>query len=99
MKAKIILYGWALSWIFLFAGAGTMDSGNYMAGALLSAVWFAFSLALITNEEACGKEMDRFEAWMDSLFSNFCECKGINKGNGILRQQTMRDIRGADRRG
>lgn len=67
MKAKIILYGWAISWLFLFAGVGTMENGNELAGALLLAVWFGFSFALMGNEEACGKELERFEEWMVRL--------------------------------
>ena len=50
MKAKVILYGWVISWIFLFAGIGTMEYGNEPEGSLLCAVWFVFSLFLIGNE-------------------------------------------------
>ena len=54
MKAKVILYGWAISWLFLLAGADTMEYGNFAAGLLLFAVWVVFSLLLIGNEKACG---------------------------------------------
>ena len=67
MKAKVILYGWVVSWIFLFAGIGTMENGSELAGALLATVWFAISFALIKNEEACGEELDRVEEWMVRL--------------------------------
>lgn len=67
MKAKVILYGWAVSWLFLFAGAGTMESGGYMAGALLCMVWFIFNFALIKNEKECIEELERFEEWMVRL--------------------------------
>lgn len=60
MKAKVILYGWAISWLFLLAGADTMEYGNFAVGVLLFAVWVVFSLLLIGNEEA-----NHFEAWMD----------------------------------
>ena len=67
MKAKVILYGWAISWLFLLAGADTMEYGNFAAGLLLFAVWVVFSLLLIGTEMACGEEADRFEAWMDQV--------------------------------
>ena len=75
MKAKVILYGWALSWLFLFAGAGTMDNGRYMAGTLLCVVWFAFSFALIANEREC------FEEWMVRLLGG--SDKDNNQGLGF----------------
>ena len=65
MKTKVIVYGWVISWLFLFSGINTMEYGNELAGSLLCAVWFVFSLLLIGNEETCGKEADRFEAWME----------------------------------
>ena len=49
MKAKVILYGWALSWLSLFAGIGTMEHGSMLAGSLLCSVWFFFSYMLIGN--------------------------------------------------
>lgn len=64
MKTKVILYGWAVSWLFLFAGIGTMDSGNYVTGMFLFLVWVAFSLLLMKNENECRKELDRFDRWM-----------------------------------
>ena len=81
MKAKVILYGWALSWLFLFAGAGTMDNGRYMAGVLLCVVWFAFSFALIANEKECYEEADRFEEWMGRLLGG--SDKDNNQGLGF----------------
>lgn len=67
MKAKVILYGWAISWIFLFAGIGTIENDRELTGVLLCTVWFVFSLLLIGNEKACGEEANRFEAWMDKV--------------------------------
>ena len=67
MKAKVILYGWAFSWLFLIAGVGTMEKGGMLAGGLLCAVWFFFSYMLIGNEAACLCELDRFEEWMVRL--------------------------------
>ena len=52
MKTKVILYGWAISWIFLFAGIGTIENDRELTGALLCTVWFVFSLLLIGNEKA-----------------------------------------------
>lgn len=65
MKAKVILYGWVISWLFLFAGIDTMEYGNEPEGSLLCTIWFVFSFLLIGNEEECGKEADRFVAWID----------------------------------
>ena len=81
MKAKIILYGWVISWIFLFAGIGTMENGGELAGALLSTVWFGFSFALIKNEGACDKELERFEEWMVRLLGG--SHKDNNQGVGL----------------
>ena len=67
MKAKVILYGWALSWLSLFAGIGTMEHGSMLAGSLLGSGWFFFSYMLIGNEAACLCELDRFEEWMVRL--------------------------------
>ena len=67
MKAKVILYGWVISWLFLFAGAGTMEHGSFAVGLLLLAVWAVFSLLLLENEKACSEEADRFEEWMVRL--------------------------------
>ena len=67
MKTKVILYGWAISWIFLFAGIGTIENDRELTGALLCTVWFVFILLLIGNEKACGEEADRFEVWMDKV--------------------------------
>ena len=64
MKAKVILYGWALSWLSLFAGIGTMEHGSMLTGSLLCSVWFFFSYMLIGNEAACKREVVRFEEWM-----------------------------------
>ena len=33
MKAKVILYGWCISWFFLFVGAGAMDNGKLAEGS------------------------------------------------------------------
>ena len=67
MKAKVILYGWALSWLSLFAGIGTMEHGSMLTGSLLCSVWFFFSYMLIGNEAACKREVVRFEEWMVRL--------------------------------
>ena len=67
MKAKVLLYGWALSWLSLFAGIGTMEHGSMLTGSLLWSVWFFFSYMLIGNEAACKREVVRFEEWMVRL--------------------------------
>lgn len=74
MKAKVILYGWTASWICLFAGVGTMDfpvqeEGNMVIGFLLIGVWVIFSLLLIANEAACGREANKLEKWIDKIFN------------------------------
>lgn len=79
MKAKVILYGWAASWLFLFAGIGTMEGGNILAGTLLFLVWVAFSLQLIRNESECRKELDRFDRWICQILGG----KDNNQGLGF----------------
>lgn len=79
MKTKVILYGWAISWLFLLAGADTMEYGNFAVGGLLFVVWVVFSLLLIGNEKECGEEADRFEAWMDKVLLRLMG--GSNKDN------------------
>lgn len=70
MKAKVICWGWCLSWFFLFAGIGTVEtselgSRGFVLGSLLCCVWFVFSLLLIANEKECSKEADRLDHWME----------------------------------
>ena len=67
MMTRIILYGWVASWLCLFAGAWKLEAGDWLAGSLLCAVWFAFSWLVILNEGECLREAERFEAWMDRL--------------------------------
>lgn len=67
MKAKVILYGWCISWLFLFIGAGAMDNGKPVEGSLLCFIWFLFSFLLMANEKECSKEADRFESWFIRL--------------------------------
>lgn len=72
MKAKIILYGWLLSWLCLFAGVGTMDfpassDSDVAVGFLLCGVWVLFSLLLINNQRACQEEAEKMEAWFDKI--------------------------------
>lgn len=81
MKAKAILYGWAFSWLFLFAGIGTMEQGNELAGSLLCVVWFVLSLLLIGYEKECTEELDRFEEWMVQLLGG--SDKDNNQGLGF----------------
>lgn len=70
MKAKIILYGWAASWVCLFIGIGTMDypvaeERNMAVGFALIGVWVIFSLLLIANDRLCSREARRLEQWFD----------------------------------
>lgn len=81
MRAKVILYGWVLSWLFLFAGAAAMDSGEWLEGSLLCSVWFMFSWLLIGHEEECGEEAERFEEWMVRLLGG--GDKDNNQGLGF----------------
>lgn len=72
MKARIIYFGWAISWLFLFGGIGTMDtsefgSGRYVLGILLCMVWFAFSWLLILNEKECAADAEKLEKWIDEV--------------------------------
>lgn len=70
MKAKIIYWGWNISWFFLFGGVGTMDTTEFGSfentmGFLFCGVWFVFSLLLICHEQECLVEADKMEKWMD----------------------------------
>ena len=68
MKVRLFLILFiGQSWLFLFAGIGTMEHGSILAGSLLCSVWFFFSYMLIGNEAACLCELDRFEEWMVRL--------------------------------
>ena len=79
MKTKVILYGWAASWLFLFAGIGTMDSGNYTTGMLLFLVWVVFSLLLIRHKNECMKEYERMETGFDNLLKALTGVNGQNR--------------------
>ena len=67
MKAKVIIYGWILSWILLFSGIGTLESSEFGSfkcaiGFMLCSVWVFFSFALLLNEDECneaGKEIEK----------------------------------------
>lgn len=78
MMTRIILYGWVASWLCLFAGAYRLETGDWLAGSLLCAVWFAFSWLVILNESECLREAERFEAWMDRLLGG-----GDDKNQGL----------------
>lgn len=73
MKAKVIYWGWIVSWLFLLGGIGTMEnaelgSGKWLWGVLLCCVWFVFSLLLIDRQDECLEEADKLERWADELF-------------------------------
>lgn len=72
MKAKVIWWGWCISWFLLFAGLGTWENSEFgsfrmLLGILLCLVWVAFSLLLIENEKDCSREVNRMERWMDDM--------------------------------
>lgn len=74
MKAKIILYGWIISWLPLIAGLGTMEwaveTGDpvMLIGLGLFLIWVVFNLLVIKNKKIVEKEVERFEAWFDRTF-------------------------------
>lgn len=74
MKAKIILYGWIISWLPLIAGLGTMEwaveTGDpvMLIGLGLFLIWVVFSLLVIKNKKIVEKEVERFEVWFDRTF-------------------------------
>ena len=75
MKAKVIFFGWYVSWLFLFAGVGTWETSEFgsmkmILGILLSMIWVAFSLLLIQYEKECEAECDRLEKWIDKHIFN-----------------------------
>lgn len=72
MKAKVIWWGWCISWFLLFAGLGTWENSEFgsfgmLLGILLCLVWVTFSLLLIENEKDCSREANRMERWMDDM--------------------------------
>ena len=72
MKAKVIWWGWIVSWFFLFAGIGTWEHAAFgslqaVVGVLLCCVWFGFSLLFIANEKECLAEADRMEKYTDDV--------------------------------
>lgn len=73
MKAKVIWWGWCISWLFLFAGVGTWENSEFgsfgmLLGVLLCLVWLVFSLLLIENDEECSAEADKLEKWVNQHF-------------------------------
>lgn len=74
MKAKIILYGWIISWLPMIAGLGTMEwavetgAPVMLIGLGLFLIWVIFSLLVIKNKKIVEKEVERFEAWFDRTF-------------------------------
>lgn len=74
MKAKIILYGWIISWLPMIAGLGTMEwavetgAPVMLIGLGLFLIWVVFSLLVIKNKKIVEKEVERFEAWFDRTF-------------------------------
>ncbi len=79
MKAKVIWWGWCISWFFLFAGVGTWENSEFgsfgmLLGILLCLVWLAFSLLLIENEKGCSRESEKLDKWVDKYVFK------INKG-------------------
>lgn len=73
MKAKVILWVWAVGWLMLFAGIGTIEQAEFgsltgLMGWLLTLPWFVSSLLIIQNERECLKEADKLDAWIDNLF-------------------------------
>lgn len=76
MKGKILLYGWLFSWVFLFAGLGTMEwameTGDpvFLRGLSLFMVFVVFCLLLIKNPKEVDKEVERFDRWFDKTFGN-----------------------------
>lgn len=76
MKGKILLYGWLFSWVFLFAGLGTMEwameTGDpvFLQGLLLFIVFVVFCLLIIKNPKEVNEEVERFDRWFDRTFGN-----------------------------
>lgn len=73
MKAKIILWGWAIGWFLLFAGIGTVEQAEFgsvteIIGWLLTLPWVVCCLLIIQNEQECLKEADKLDVWIDHLF-------------------------------
>ena len=73
MKAKVILWCWAVGWFLLFAGIGTIEQAEFgsvaeIIGWLLTLPWVVCCLLIIQNEQECLKEADKLDVWIDNLF-------------------------------
>lgn len=76
MKAKIILYGWVMSFIPMIVGLGAMawaeETGDLvmLKGLALFLIWVFFCFLVIRNENIVDKEAKRFEDWFDRVFGD-----------------------------
>lgn len=76
MKAKIILYGWVLSFIPMVGGliimAWAAETGDLvmLKGLILFLIWVFFCCLVIRNEKIVDEEVERFEDWFDRVFGD-----------------------------
>ena len=74
LLGRIILYGWVFSWLFLFAGLGTMEwameTGEpvFLKGLLMFLVFVLFTLLAIHFQQEADKAFEEFEQWFDRTF-------------------------------
>lgn len=74
LLGRIILYGWVFSWLFLFAGLGTMEwameTGEpvFFKGLLMFLVFVLFTLLAIHFQQEADKAFEEFEQWFDRTF-------------------------------
>lgn len=84
MRGKIILYGWVLSILPLFAGLGTMEwameTGDpvFLHGLLMFAVWVVFSILTIKYPKEVNREVENFDLWFDRTFEKLGRLFGID---------------------
>ena len=76
MIGRVLLYGWLVSWILLFAGLGTMEwaieTGDsiFIEGLALFMVFVTFSWLVIRHKKEVDKASDEFDRWFDRTFGD-----------------------------
>lgn len=67
-RARVIIYGWVISFFLLFAGVGTMEWGKWIIGGLLCMPFLVFSLLADQYSTSVDKALDELDEWIDKVF-------------------------------
>ncbi len=84
MKGRVMLYGWIVSWVFLFAGLGTMEwameTGDpvFLMGLALFLVFVLFCWLVIRNKKEVDRAAEEFDQWFDRTFEKLNRWFGID---------------------